>query len=64
MVWNVQPFMGTTYSIRLFVVVTAAGFGNLPGGTMSSSSTMSACWYWTPRVVRQLQQLRVRQAVQ
>jgi branched-chain amino acid transport system permease protein len=30
-VWNVQPFMGTTYSIRLFVVVTAAGFGNLPG---------------------------------
>jgi branched-chain amino acid transport system permease protein len=31
MVWNVQPFMGTTYSIRLFVIVTAAGFGNLPG---------------------------------
>ena len=30
-VWNVQPFLGTTYSIRLFVVVTAAGFGNLPG---------------------------------
>jgi branched-chain amino acid transport system permease protein len=30
-VWNVQPFMGTTYSIRLFVVVTTAGFGNLPG---------------------------------
>jgi branched-chain amino acid transport system permease protein len=31
MVWNIQPYMGTTYSIRLFVVVTAAGFGNLPG---------------------------------
>jgi branched-chain amino acid transport system permease protein len=30
-VWNVQPFYGTTYSIRLFVVVTAAGIGNLPG---------------------------------
>ena len=30
-VWNVQPFLGTTYSIRLFVIVTAAGFGNLPG---------------------------------
>ncbi|MGA7307489.1 MAG: branched-chain amino acid ABC transporter permease, partial [Pseudolabrys sp.] len=30
MVWNVQPFLGTTYSIRLFVIVTAAGFGNLP----------------------------------
>ncbi|HEY7548325.1 MAG TPA: branched-chain amino acid ABC transporter permease [Hyphomicrobiaceae bacterium] len=31
MVWNIQPFMGTTYSIRLFVIVTAAGVGNLPG---------------------------------
>jgi branched-chain amino acid transport system permease protein len=30
-VWNVQPFYGTTYSIRLFVIVTAAGIGNLPG---------------------------------
>ena len=30
LVWNVQPFFGTTYSIRLFVVVTAAGIGNLP----------------------------------
>lgn len=30
-VWNVQPFFGTTYSIRLFVIVTTAGFGNLPG---------------------------------
>ncbi len=31
LVWNVQPFLGTTYSIRLFVIVTAAGIGNLPG---------------------------------
>lgn len=31
LVWNIQPFYGTTYSIRLFVVVTAAGVGNLPG---------------------------------
>ena len=30
LVWNVQPFLGTTYSVRLFVIVTAAGFGNLP----------------------------------
>jgi branched-chain amino acid transport system permease protein len=30
-VWNVQPFYGTTYSIRLFVIVTSAGIGNLPG---------------------------------
>jgi len=31
LVWNVQPFLGTTYSVRLFVIVTAAGIGNLPG---------------------------------
>lgn len=31
MIWLVQPFYGITYSIRAFVVVTAAGFGNLPG---------------------------------
>ncbi|MGI9570252.1 MAG: branched-chain amino acid ABC transporter permease [Desulfobulbia bacterium] len=31
MIWVIQPFFGITYSIRAFVVVTAAGFGNLPG---------------------------------
>jgi len=31
MVWLVQPFYGISYSIRAFVVVTAAGLGNLPG---------------------------------
>jgi len=31
MVWLVQPFYGIAYSIRAFVVVTAAGLGNLPG---------------------------------
>ena len=31
MVWVIQPFYGITYSIRAFVIVTAAGFGNLPG---------------------------------
>jgi branched-chain amino acid transport system permease protein len=31
MVWNIPPFYGTTYSIRMFVIVTAAGVGNLPG---------------------------------
>lgn len=31
MVWVIQPFYGITYSIRAFVVVTAAGLGNLPG---------------------------------
>lgn len=31
MTWNIQPFYGITYSIRSFVIVTAAGLGNLPG---------------------------------
>ena len=31
MVWVIQPFYGITYSVRAFVVVTAAGLGNLPG---------------------------------
>lgn len=31
MVWLIQPFYGITYSVRAFVIVTAAGLGNLPG---------------------------------
>ncbi len=31
MVWLIQPFYGITHSIRAFVIVTAAGLGNLPG---------------------------------
>ncbi|MGI9401581.1 MAG: branched-chain amino acid ABC transporter permease [Rhizobiaceae bacterium] len=31
MIWVIQPFYGITYSVRAFVVVTAAGIGNLPG---------------------------------
>jgi len=31
MIWTIQPFFGITHSIRAFVIVTAAGFGNLPG---------------------------------
>jgi branched-chain amino acid transport system permease protein len=31
MVWIIQPFYGISYSIRAFVIVTAAGLGNLPG---------------------------------
>lgn len=30
-IWVIQPFYGITHSIRSFVIVTAAGFGNLPG---------------------------------
>ena len=35
MIWVIQPFFGITYSIRSFVIVTAAGFGNLPGVIMA-----------------------------
>jgi len=31
MVWVIQPFYGITHSVRSFVIVTAAGLGNLPG---------------------------------
>ena len=31
MIWLIQPFYGIAYSIRAFVIVTAAGLGNLPG---------------------------------
>jgi branched-chain amino acid transport system permease protein len=81
-VWNVQPFMGTTYSIRLFVIVTAAGFGNLPGVIASGfgmgvfeqfggfvfgaqyQQALIVVLLLIVLAVRQLQQLKVRQAVQ
>jgi branched-chain amino acid transport system permease protein len=31
MIWVIQPFYGITHSIRAFVIVTAAGLGNLTG---------------------------------
>jgi len=31
MIWVIQPYFGITYSVRAFVIVTAAGLGNLPG---------------------------------
>lgn len=30
MIWVLQPFYGIAYSVRAFVIVTAAGLGNLP----------------------------------
>jgi branched-chain amino acid transport system permease protein len=82
MIWNVQPFLGTTYSIRLFVIVTAAGFGNLPGVIAAGfgmgvfeqfggfvlgaefQQALIVLLLLAVLAVRQLQQLRVRQAVQ
>jgi branched-chain amino acid transport system permease protein len=31
MIWVIQPFYGIPHSIRSFVIVTAAGLGNIPG---------------------------------
>ena len=31
MIWVIQPFYGVPHSIRSFVIVVAAGLGNLPG---------------------------------
>jgi len=31
MIWVIQPFYGIAYSVRAFVIVTAAGLGNLAG---------------------------------
>lgn len=35
MIWVIQPFFGITHSIRSFVIVTAAGLGNLPAVVIS-----------------------------
>lgn len=36
MIWVIQPFYGIAHAIRAFVIVTAAGFGNLPGVIMAA----------------------------
>ena len=36
MIWVIQPFFGMTHSIRAFVIVTSAGFGNLIGVILSA----------------------------
>ncbi len=82
MVWNVEPYLGTAYSIRCFVIVTAAGVGNLPaviaagfgmgvleqfGGFLLGAQFQQAIVVLMLLVVlaiRQLQRLRLRQAVQ
>ena len=38
MIWVIQPFYGIPHSIRAFVIVTAAGLGNLPGVIVSAFS--------------------------
>ena len=36
MIWVLQPYYGIAYSVRSFVIVTAAGLGNLPAVIMAA----------------------------
>jgi branched-chain amino acid transport system permease protein len=82
MIWVIQPFFGIVYSIRCFVIVTAAGLGNLPGVIAAGfgmgvfeqfggfvlgaqfQQALIVLLLLMVLAVRQLQSLRVRQAVQ
>jgi branched-chain amino acid transport system permease protein len=82
MIWVIQPFYGITYSIRSFVIVTAAGFGNLPGVIVAGlgmgvfeqfggfilgvefQQAIIVLLLLLVLFVRQIQQLRVRRALQ
>ncbi|HZR02843.1 MAG TPA: branched-chain amino acid ABC transporter permease [Burkholderiales bacterium] len=37
MTWFVQPYLGLTYTLRSFMIVVAAGIGNLPGVILAGS---------------------------
>ena len=37
MTWFVQPYLGLTYTLRSFMIVVAAGLGNLPGVIVAGS---------------------------
>lgn len=37
MTWFVQPYLGLTYTLRSFLIVVAAGLGNLPGVIVAGS---------------------------
>jgi branched-chain amino acid transport system permease protein len=38
MTWFVQPYLGLTYTLRSFMIVVAAGIGNLPGVIVAGSA--------------------------
>ena len=59
MIWVIQPFYGIPYSIRAFVIVTAAGLGNLPGVIMAAVGLGVAEQYAGFTLGAQLQQFTV-----
>jgi branched-chain amino acid transport system permease protein len=38
MTWFIQPYLGLTYTLRSFMIVIAAGLGNLPGVIVAGSA--------------------------
>jgi branched-chain amino acid transport system permease protein len=59
MIWVIQPFYGIPYSIRAFVIVTAAGLGNLPGVILTGLGLGVAEQYAGFTLGAQLQQFTV-----
>lgn len=59
MIWVIQPFYGIPYSIRAFVIVTAAGLGNLPGVILAALGLGVAEQYAGFTLGAQLQQFTV-----
>ena len=59
MVWVIQPFYGMAHSIRAFVIVTAAGLGNLPGVIMAGLGLGVAEFYSGFVLGAELQQFTV-----
>jgi branched-chain amino acid transport system permease protein len=59
MIWVIQPFYGIPYSIRAFVIVTAAGLGNLPGVILTGLGLGVAEQYAGFTMGAQLQQFTV-----
>ncbi len=59
MIWVIQPFFGIAHSIRSFVIVTAAGLGNLPGVIMAGLGLGAAEMYAGFILGAELQQFTV-----
>lgn len=59
MIWVIQPFFGIAHSIRAFVIVTAAGLGNLPGVIMAGLGLGAAELYAGFILGAELQQFTV-----
>ncbi|MEQ9643351.1 MAG: branched-chain amino acid ABC transporter permease [Alphaproteobacteria bacterium] len=82
MIWVIQPYFGIVYAVRAFIIVVAAGLGNMPGVIVAGlllgaaeqfSGFILGAEFQVASVVgmllavlvwRQMQQARLRQALQ